>query len=110
MIIGENILVAIQGLKANPLRSILTLIGIGVGIGAVLYVVVLGEMTQRSINKRLEALGSNVLTIRPGYGHMGRVRTAASVVNLKYKDAAEILATSEVITNVVPTYSSTITF
>jgi len=107
MIIGENILVAIQSLKANPLRSILTLIGIGVGIGAVLYVVVLGEMTQRSINKRLEALGSNVLTIRPGYGHMGRVRTAASVVNLKYKDADEILATSEVITNVVPIYSST---
>ncbi|TDJ01164.1 MAG: FtsX-like permease family protein [Caldithrix sp.] len=107
MIIGENILVAMQSLKANPLRSILTLIGIGVGIGAVLYVVVLGEMTQRSINKRLEALGSNVLTIRPGYGHMGRVRTAASVVNLKYKDADEILATSEVITNVVPIYSST---
>ncbi len=106
MIVSENILVALQSLKANPLRSILTLIGIGVGIGAVLYVVVLGEMTQRSINERLEALGSNVLTIRPGYGHRGRVRTAASVVNLKYKDAEEILKTSEVITNVVPTYSS----
>ena len=40
MIVSENILVALQSLKANPLRSILTLIGIGVGIGAVLYVVV----------------------------------------------------------------------
>ncbi len=47
MIVNENMLVALQSLKANPLRSILTLIGIAVGIGAVLYVVVLGEITQR---------------------------------------------------------------
>jgi len=107
MIVSENMLVALQSLKANPLRSILTLIGIGVGIGAVLYVVVLGEITQRNINERLEALGSNVLTIRPGFSRRGHVRTAASVVNLKMKDADEILNTSEVITNVVPTYSGT---
>jgi len=107
MIVGENMMVALQSLKANPLRSILTLIGIGVGIAAVLYVVVLGERTQRSINERLEALGSNVLTIRPGFSRRGHVRTAASVVNLKMKDADEILNTSEVITNVVPTFSGT---
>ncbi|TDI94922.1 MAG: FtsX-like permease family protein [Caldithrix sp.] len=107
MIVGENMLVALQSLKANPLRSILTLLGIGVGIGAVLYVVVLGEITQRSINERLEALGSNVLTIRPGFSRRGHVRTAASVVNLKMKDADEILYTSAVITHVVPTYSGT---
>ena len=107
MIVSENMLVALQSLKANPLRSILTLIGIGVGIGAVLYVVVLGEITQRNINEKLEALGSNVLTIRPGFSRRGHVRTAASVVNLKIKDADEILNTSEVITNVVPTYSGT---
>jgi len=107
MIVGENMLVALQSLKANPLRSILTLLGIGVGIGAVLYVVVLGEITQRSINERLEALGSNVLTIRPGFSRRGHVRTAASVVNLKMKDADEILYTSAVITQVVPTYSGT---
>ena len=45
MIILENIYLALQSLKANPLRSILTLIGIAVGIAAVLYVVVLGEIT-----------------------------------------------------------------
>ncbi len=106
MIVGENIIVALQSLKANPLRSILTLIGIGVGIGAVLYVVVLGEITQRSINERLEALGSNVLTIRPGHGHRGRVRTAGSVVNLTFKDANEILNSSAVISSIVPTYGS----
>ena len=105
MVIGENVLVAIQSLRANPLRSILTLIGIAVGIAAVLYVVVLGELTQRRINERLESLGSNVLTIRPGAMRRHGVRMAGSVVNLKWKDAQEILETSQVITRVVPTYS-----
>ena len=71
MVIIENLILALQSLRANPLRSILTLIGIAVGIGAVLYVVALGEITQRNINERLEAMGSNVLSIRPGYSHRG---------------------------------------
>ena len=105
MIIGENILVALQSLKSNPLRTILTLVGIAVGIGAVLYVVVLGELTQRSINERLESLGPNVLIIRPGYSHFHGVRTAANVVNLTWNDAKEISTSSGVITTTVPTYS-----
>lgn len=105
MILFENLALAIKSLRANPLRTILTLVGIAVGIGAVLYVVVLGEITQRSINERLESLGSNVLMIRPGYSHRGGVRTAANVVNLKWDDAREIAETSTVITTAVPTYS-----
>ena len=49
MVIFENLILALQSLKANSLRSILTLIGIAVGIGAVLYVVALGEITQKRI-------------------------------------------------------------
>lgn len=105
MIILENLKIALQSLRANPLRSSLTLIGIAVGIGAVLYVVVLGEITQRRINQRLESLGSNVLIIRPGYSRMRGIRTGASVVNLKWKDAKEILNSSEVITQIAPTLS-----
>ncbi|MCK5452720.1 MAG: ABC transporter permease, partial [Calditrichia bacterium] len=105
MVILETLLVAIESLKANKLRSILTLVGIAIGIGAVLYVVVLGELTQKRIKERLESLGSNVLLIRPGYSHRHGVRTSARVVNLKWADAREILNNSEVITRVVPTYS-----
>jgi putative ABC transport system permease protein len=105
MIILENILVALQSLKSNPLRSVLTLIGMAVGIGAVLYVVVLGEITQKRINDRLESLGPNVLTIRPGYSRMHGVRTGANVINLTWDDAREILTTSKVITETVPSYT-----
>ena len=106
MVVLENFLLAFQSLRANPLRSILTLIGIAVGIGAVLYVVVLGEITQQRINERLESLGSNVLQIRPGYSHMGGVRTGQDVVNLTWEDARIIERESAVITRTVPTYST----
>ncbi|MFQ5964368.1 MAG: ABC transporter permease [Candidatus Scalinduaceae bacterium] len=106
MVLYENLLEALQSLKANPLRSVLTLFGIAVGIGAVLYVVVLGEITQQRINKRLESLGSNILLIKPGFSRMRGIRTGDNVVNLKWKDAKEITNTSEVISEAVPIYSS----
>ncbi len=102
MLFFENVILALQSLRSNPLRSILTLIGIAVGIAAVLYVVVLGEITQRSINERLEALGSNVLYIRPGFSHHGGVRTGTDVVNLTWDDAQEIEQESGVILRCVP--------
>ncbi len=105
MVLFENLKLALQSLKANPLRSALTLIGIAVGIGAVLYVVELGEQTQKRVNERLKSLGSNVLLIRPGFSRMRGIRTAADMNNLKWHEAEEILEASDVITGVVPTYS-----
>jgi putative ABC transport system permease protein len=105
MIFLENLQLALRSLKTNPLRSVLTLIGIAVGIGAVLYVVVLGEITQRSIKERLESLGSDVLIIRPGYSRRHGVRTGSSVVNLTWDDAREIVTTSDAIKVSVPTFS-----
>jgi putative ABC transport system permease protein len=105
MIILENVKLGLQSLRYSPLRSVLTLIGIAVGIAAVLYVVTLGEITKRSINERLEALGSNVLMIRPGASRFHGVRTAMNVENLTWDDAGDIAADSRVITATVPVYS-----
>jgi len=105
MIFVENIHLGMQSLRSNPLRSALTLIGIAVGIAAVLYVVVLGEITKQRINAQLESLGSNVLSIRPGFGHHRGVSTASSVVNLTWDDAREIESTSTVIDVTVPVVS-----
>lgn len=105
MLVLENLRIALQSLVANPLRSLLTLVGIAVGIGAVLYVVSLGEVTRQRINERLETLGTNVLLIRPGYSRMRGVRTADSVTNLTWEQAREIETESAVITAAVPTYT-----
>jgi putative ABC transport system permease protein len=104
MVFSENLNVSFRSLRSNPLRSLLTLIGMAVGIAAVLYVVVLGETTQRRIKARMEALGSNVLVIRPGFSHHGAVRTASSVINLKMSDAKDILGNSKVVFKIAPTY------
>jgi putative ABC transport system permease protein len=101
----ENPRIALQSLLANPLRSFLTLIGIAVGIGAVLHVVSLGELTQQRINERLESMGTDVLLIRPGYSRMRGVRTADRVVTLKWNEARQLENESDVISLAVPTYS-----
>ncbi|HWR82566.1 MAG TPA: ABC transporter permease [Candidatus Deferrimicrobium sp.] len=101
----ENMRVGLDSLKANPLRSMLTLLGVAVGIAAVLYVVVLGEITKNRINERLEALGSNLLVIQPNASRLHGVSTAESVVNLKWDDARQIADYSRVITTTVPSFS-----
>ncbi|MFQ5588526.1 MAG: ABC transporter permease [Nitrospiria bacterium] len=101
----ENIGLAFQNLRANPLRSFLILIGMAVGIGAVLHVVVLGELTQQRINERLSRLGSNVLRIRPGFSWRHGVRTGAKAVSLKLSEADALVTQSQVITRTVPVYS-----
>jgi hypothetical protein len=107
MIFSENLNVSFRSLRANPLRSLLTLIGMAVGIAAVLYVVVLGETTQRRIKTRMEALGSNVLVIRPGFSHHGAVRTASNVVNPAV--GREGYSIIQVITRIAPTYGGGVT-
>lgn len=105
MALFENLFLALQSLKSNPLRSVLTLIGMAVGIGAVLYVVVLGELTQQKVNEKLEAMGTNVLLVRPGYARMHGVRTGENSVNLEWSDSNEIKESSNVLIKTVPTYS-----
>ena len=105
MVLLENLRIALQSLIGNSLRSLLTLVGMAVGIGAVLYVVTLGAITQQRINSRLESLGSNVLSIQPGASHMRGLRTAENRVNLSWEESREIQAASRVIERVVPTHA-----
>ena len=102
----ENIRIGVTSLRTNPLRSILTLIGIAVGIAAVLYVVILGEITKQSINERLQSLGSNILIIRPHSARFHGVHTDQAVNNLTWDEAKKINTRSNVITTVVPVYAS----
>jgi len=106
LIFLENYRLAFQNLKENPLRSFLILIGMAVGIGAVLHVVALGELTQRRIKERLAQLGTDVLVIRPGMSHMHGVRTGAKRVNLKWAEAKALEGQSEVLSVTVPVYSA----
>jgi putative ABC transport system permease protein len=58
--------VAASGLRARPLRAVLSALGIAVGIGAMVAVVGISASSRAEIDRQIEALGSNLLTVEPG--------------------------------------------
>ena len=62
----EIILVALGALRANKMRSFLTMLGIVIGVAAVIAMVAIGKGAQNSISERIAGLGTTLLTVRPG--------------------------------------------
>ena len=73
----ELIYVAMAALRANLMRSILTMLGIIIGVAAVITMVALGTGAQQEIDKQLSALGSNLLMVIPGHSRDRGARTTA---------------------------------
>ncbi|MEJ7810395.1 MAG: ABC transporter permease [Gemmatimonadaceae bacterium] len=66
MLIGEILSVALGALRVNKLRSFLTMLGIVIGVAAVIAMVALGNGAQKSVEQRISALGTTLLTVQPG--------------------------------------------
>ncbi len=66
MFFGEILGVALGALRANKLRSLLTMLGIVIGVGAVIAMIALGNGAQSAVKERISALGTTLLTITPG--------------------------------------------
>jgi putative ABC transport system permease protein len=91
MQIGETLSVALEALRANKLRSFLTMLGIVIGVAAVIAMVALGRGAQQSVKDRIAALGTTLLTVIPGQAHgAGRVASATDRAPLTFDDAAAI--------------------
>ena len=73
MLVFEIIAVAMGAIRANVLRSVLTTLGIVIGVGAVITMVALGEGAQQRVQQQIETMGTTVLTIRPGQQFWGGV-------------------------------------
>jgi putative ABC transport system permease protein len=63
---GETFGIALDALRANKLRSFLTMLGVVIGVAAVIAMVALGRGAQQSVNERIAALGTTLLTVTPG--------------------------------------------
>jgi putative ABC transport system permease protein len=87
MLILEIILVAFDAVVANKLRSLLTMLGVVIGIAAVITMVALGEGAQRSVEARLKTLGANVLTVRPGQSFAGGLGRGQATLSVKEAEA-----------------------
>jgi putative ABC transport system permease protein len=87
----ESITIALEGLKANKLRSVLTMLGIIIGVGAVIAMVSIGMGVRDKVQTSIASLGSNLLIISPGATSSSGVRLAAGSNNsLTNKDAQAI--------------------
>lgn len=103
----EIIKEALEGLKANKVRSGLTMLGIIIGIGAVIALISLGQGSQTSIKERIQSIGSNLIIVSPGFqGGMGGVRSArGGAITLSYDDAQAIVENVPNVANIAPEFS-----
>ena len=101
MLIGETVAVALQSIKANALRSILTALGIIIGVAAVITMVALGTGAQKAVEDQIASLGANVLSVYPGMSFSGGV-ASTNRVSLTIDDADALERDGQFIKAVVP--------
>jgi macrolide transport system ATP-binding/permease protein len=83
---------SLQALARNKLRSILTMLGVFIGVAALIAMVAVGDGASAAVRKQLESLGTNMVVVQPGATTAGGVRAGAgSASTLTVSDAEAIL-------------------
>src|ERR687892_1273373 len=101
MLLGETVAVAFQSIRANKLRSVLTMLGIIIGVGAVITMVALGSGAQKAVEDRIAALGANVFTVFAGQGSRGGIRITDRTI-LSTDDYESLIRDGKLLKAVVP--------
>jgi putative ABC transport system permease protein len=87
----QLILVALKSIARNKMRSLLTMLGIIIGVGSVITMVALGEGSQKDIEGNVASLGTNLLMVRPGSIQSGGVRGGAGTrASLSMNDVSRL--------------------
>jgi putative ABC transport system permease protein len=91
MSLVEALRVAVSSLLATKLRSTLTMLGIIIGVGAVITLLALGQGLQASVSEQIQRSGSNLVTVMPGAQQAGGISQGfGSAQTLTYEDALAI--------------------
>jgi putative ABC transport system permease protein len=101
MLLLETIRVALGALRQNLMRSVLTMLGIVIGVGAVIAMDALGNGAKASIQERISKLGTNLLQIDAARVAQGGV-AISGVVRLTEKDAKFLQANSTKLAEILP--------
>lgn len=107
MNLSESFVTALGALFANKLRALLTMLGIIIGVAAVITMIAIGEGAQKAVTERIQALGSNLLFISPGAQRGGGVTViqTGTSVRLRNADAEVIGENVAAVEAVVPEFS-----
>jgi len=104
----STILLALKGLRRNVMRSFLTILGIVIGVSAVVTMVTLGNGTTQSVSAQIASLGSNLLIVMPGQ-RGGPGSAGASAPRFKQADALAIAEQIGGLKAVAPSASASVT-
>jgi putative ABC transport system permease protein len=103
----ESVRAGVQALMANKLRSVMTMLGIVIGVAAVISLVAAGAGAQAQVTERFESLGSNLLVISPGAATFrGASQGAASAQSLTNDDVVAIGRLAQAVSAIAPEYST----
>lgn len=104
--VTESLTMAVSSIFSNKLRSFLTMLGIIVGVGAVIAMIAIGQGAGAQITEHISQLGTNLLMVRPGASQHGPARSASgSRTSLNYTDAQTIAEQCPSVAKVDASYS-----
>jgi putative ABC transport system permease protein len=98
-----SVMMALRGLSANKLRSVLTMLGVIIGVGAVIIAIAIGTGSREAVAESIQRLGTNVLTVRAGQQRRGQISFGGNNNTLTLADADAILKEISSIQRVSPT-------
>jgi putative ABC transport system permease protein len=100
--------IALRALRVNKMRSILTMLGIIIGVGAVVAMIAIGTGASRQIADQITSMGSNLVMVHPGSQTSGGIRMGSgSQPTLTLADAEAIEKECSAVMNVGPTVDGT---
>lgn len=95
--------IALKALSNNKFRSFLSMLGIIIGVAAVIIMMSIGQGSKESVRREISKMGTNLINIRPGAEMMGGVRQDPSAMQtLKIADYEAIVQDRKFVTNVSP--------
>lgn len=95
--IAESVRLALGRLRANVLRSALTVLGVVIGVGAIVTLVAVGNGSANAVSSQFSGLGADTLTVSQGRGFSGGLRGAAGTgTPLSFTDAGALAKGSEI--------------
>ena len=106
--VGETVGVAVQSIRANKMRAFLTMLGVIIGVGAVITMISLGNGAQKAVEDQIAAMGARLLSVYPGQMFSGGV-SSANRVSLTTDDSEALKRDARLLSAVVPEISSNMT-
>ena len=97
--------IAWRAILLNKTRTLLTMLGIIIGVGSVITMLAIGEGSKKSIKENISKMGTNMNNIRPGAGMFGGVRNNSDTQSLKLTDYLALKKEAKLLKYVTPVVS-----